>query len=262
MALEDIPDDTALGAGGERERWVGVAGEGGGVGKGGCRGENEGIGHFEFGKGKNISMVKVVEVAMRTLCSSGRMFNSSHSNIASLPRMKRGLRRFGCLGCCEGEPQMFRMLSWLQGLEAGFRGSAPQYFSRQGLKLQVEACEQRAIPSICNLDFDDQPLACFDFILTASDDNNEAFHPTLPVFRRLQQIATYKSIRAIEERVSIWLALPPEAGTSHGARGGAVTMISSSPNQKYYTARHLSHLQPSCGQQEDPSHNGKSCLCN
>lgn len=111
MAFEDITDDTALGAGGERERWVGVAGEGGGVGKGGCCRENEGIGHFEFVKGKNISVVKVVEALMRALCSSVRMLHSYHSNMASLPRMKRGLRRFGCLGCCEVQPQMFRMLS-------------------------------------------------------------------------------------------------------------------------------------------------------
>lgn len=111
MALEDIPDDTALGAGGERQRWVRVAGEGGGVGKGGRCGENKGIGHFERGKGKNVSMVKVVEALMRALCSSSRMLNSSHLDLGSLPRMKRGLRRFGCLGCREVQPQMSRMLS-------------------------------------------------------------------------------------------------------------------------------------------------------
>lgn len=61
VALEDITDDTALGAGGEREGWVRVAGEGGGVGKGGCCGEDEGKGHFGIGKGENVYVVKVVE---------------------------------------------------------------------------------------------------------------------------------------------------------------------------------------------------------
>lgn len=72
VALEDIPDDTALGAGGEREGWVRVAGEGGGVGKGGCSGEDEGIGHFEIGKGRWVVLVKVVEALVRASYSYKR----------------------------------------------------------------------------------------------------------------------------------------------------------------------------------------------
>lgn len=48
VTLEDIANDTALGAGSERERWVRITGEGRGIGKGGCCGENERIRHFEI----------------------------------------------------------------------------------------------------------------------------------------------------------------------------------------------------------------------
>lgn len=200
---------------------------------------------------------------MRASCSS-RMLDSFHSNMRNPSKTKNeeGLLRFGCLGCCEVQPQMFRMLSCLQGLGAGFRGLVPQFSSGQGLKLHVEACEQREIPSICNLDFDDQPLPFLYSILSTTTPTTRHSTTTLPVLRRLQQISRYKSIRAIEERGRIWPALPPEAGTSHGARGRGATMISSLRNRKYSTVRHPSHLQPSCGQQEDPFHNGKSCLYN
>lgn len=64
------------------------------------------------------------------------------------------------------------------------------------------------------------------------------------------------------KRVSAWLALPPKAGTSLGVRGGTATMMSSSPSLKSSTAHHPSRSRPSCGQQEVPSRNGRSCLCN
>lgn len=78
VILEDIADNTALSAGGQRQGRVRIAGEGGGIGKGGCCGEDEGVGHFVVDMVDYGAMVKMMRASMKASCSC-EMFNGTKS---------------------------------------------------------------------------------------------------------------------------------------------------------------------------------------